>query len=322
MRLEEILGPLEEEHADRVRRSLALLHRQAVCSARLQGRVDTLTKQDNSPVTVIDLLHQAQVQQLISVHFPPDGLICEEPRSLQEEVLEEALQVSRLEYGLALPEQVLELPTAGEAVTWVLDPIDGTKGFLGRRCFAIAVGYFVRGRPYFGALAVPVGDPLAPRSIDGTLSFAIAGRGAWITPAAMAEEGEWTLLRTELWADGDLRVAVSLAHGGRLAERLESRRDLQLVKLDSQAKYVAVAAGEIDAYLRSARDDGHPDVVWDHMPAALVAQEAGCTGTHFDAQPVEFAVQEAVAFRGGVVCCRPSSADRLRQRLQFLTAPI
>ena len=65
--------------------------------------------------------------------------------------------------------------------------------------------------------------------------------------------------------------------------------------------------------------DGHSDVVWDHMPAALVASEAGCDVSHFDGSPVSFTPQEAVAFRGGVVCCRGSEGEALRLRLDELT---
>ncbi len=118
-----------------------------------------------------------------------------------------------------------------------------------------------------------------------------------------------------MWGGPTLRVAVSLAHGGDLVARLESLEGLEVEKLDSQAKYVAVAAGEIDGYLRSARDDGQSDVVWDHMPAALVAQEAGCRVCHFDGEPVGFEPVETVQFRGGVICCRGSQDAALQARL-------
>ena len=315
MRLSSIVCGLEEAHQRRIGESLALLNLQAFHSARLQGTVGSLLKEDNSPVTVIDLLHQSQLQGLLSSQFSGDALICEEPRSLQEQVLEEATRVSREIYGLALAEEIPILPTQAE-VTWILDPIDGTKGFLGGRCFAIALGYFVDEEPFFGALAVPGADPRSPRSIDASLAFAVRGHGAFAAAVSAKEAPDWQPLRCSPWEGGDLRVAVSLAHGGGMSERLERQTDLELVKLDSQAKYAAVARGEIDAYMRSARDDGYPDVVWDHLPGALVAAEAGCRVCHFDGDEVLFERQEAVGFRGGLICCRDSQSDVLLKRLE------
>ena len=314
MRSDEILGKVRGGFQERIARCLDLVYLQAVHSARLQGQVEGLLKPDSSPVTVIDLLHQSQVQQMLAVAFPEDGLICEEPRSLQEQVLEDATEISQSIYGIELGADVLSLPVKGD-VTWVLDPIDGTKGFLGGRCFAIAIGFFVKGDPFFGAVAVPAGDPAKARGIDGTLSFAVRGRGAWTTRLKESGTPEWHRLETPIWRGPALRVAVSLAHGGDLVGRLESLEGLEVEKLDSQAKYIAVAAGEIDGYLRSARDDGQSDVVWDHMPAALVAQEAGCRVSHFDGEPVGFEPTEAVQFRGGVICCRGSQDEGLQARL-------
>jgi 3'-phosphoadenosine 5'-phosphosulfate (PAPS) 3'-phosphatase len=97
---------------------------------------------------------------------------------------------------------------------------------------------------------------------------------------------------------------VSLAHGGPLADRLRSTPGLEILELDSQAKYLAVAAGDIDAYLRAARDDGRSDLLWDHLPGALIAGEAGCDVRHFDGSPIVFEPRESIAFRGGVRCLR------------------
>jgi len=315
MQLSSILGGLEEDHRRRIQESLALLNLQAVHSAGLQGKVGSLLKEDNSPVTVIDLLHQSQLQGLLASRFAGDALICEEPRSLQEQVLEEATRVSREIYGLTLAEEIPVLPTQAE-VTWILDPIDGTKGFLGGRCFAIALAYFVGDEPFFGALAVPGADAQSPRSIDTSLAFAVRGGGAFKARVSAEGDPDWQPLRSSPWRGDALRVAVSLAHGGGMSERLEREADLELVKLDSQAKYAAVAHDEIDAYMRSARDDGYPDVVWDHLPGALVAIEAGCRVCHFDGGEIRFRREDAVGFRGGFICCRDSPSDALLQRLQ------
>lgn len=313
----EVCAELDVADRSRIEPALDLMYGQAVASIELQGRVEELRKADQSPVTVVDLLHQMQCQAMLAQAFPEDGLICEEPRSLQEQVFEEAAVLSREVYGIELGPTLQTLPQHGE-VTWVMDPIDGTKGFVGGRCFAIALGYFKSRQPFFGGLAVPGGDPEVPRAIDRRLAFGIAGQGAWWTRVSRGVPAAWEPLTAPSWEGGPIRVAVSLAHAGVLGERLARATDLQVIRLDSQAKYLAVAGGEIDAYLRAGRDDGVADVVWDHMPGGLLAAEAGCRVCHFDGGTMAFEERVAVGFRGGVICSAPSAAGRLLERLQAL----
>ena len=304
MNLSEILAGLDRDERDRVEAALSLLERQAVGAARLQGSVAELRKLDESPVTVVDLLHQTQFQQLVRREFAGDALLCEEPRNLQERHAVEAAELSRAVYGVEVEATFEELPTTGRRV-WVLDPIDGTKGFLAGRYFAIALAYFVDGVPSFAAMAVPGGNDALPLAIDRSLAFALAGRGAWARAVGPGALSTWRRLEGgEGGRQGPARVAVSLAHGGPLARRLRETAGIEVVALDSQAKYLAVATGDIDAYLRTARDDGRGDVLWDHLPGGLVALEAGCTVRHFDGTPVEYAPRETISFRGGVACWR------------------
>ena len=113
---------------------------------------------------------------------------------------------------------------------------------------------------------------------------------------------------------------MSLAHGGPLADRLRSTPGLDVLELDSQAKYLAVAAGDIDVYLRAARDDGRSDLLWDHLPGALIAQEAGCSVRHFDGGPIDFEPREAIAFRGGVLCLREREGAGVSEAVAMLVA--
>jgi len=319
MHLNEILIAVDGEDRERVEAVLALLRRQALGAARLQGRVAELRKLDESPVTVVDLLHQTQFQQLLRRQFPNDALLCEEPRHLQERHATEAAELSRTIYGLDVEPTFAEISTTGRRV-WVLDPIDGTKGFLAGRYFAIAMAYFVDGVARFAAMAVPGGHAARPLAIDRSMAFAVAGEGSWARPIEPEGEPDWERL-TGGGGDGTraaVRVAVSLAHGGPLARRLREAPGVEVIELDSQAKYLAVATGDIDAYLRAARDDGRSDVIWDHLPGGLIALEAGCSVRHFDGTSLEYSATEAIAFRGGVVCRRGGEGDRIAQTIDAL----
>jgi 3'-phosphoadenosine 5'-phosphosulfate (PAPS) 3'-phosphatase len=311
MKTAEVVVGLEPELRRRLVAGIDLFWRQAIGAGRVQGQVEALIKADASPVTVVDLLHQTQLQQLLLRDFPDDALLSEEPRNLQERHAVEAAEVSRRFYGMEVDPAIAELPSEGR-VLWVLDPIDGTKGFLGGRYFALALACFVDGVPRFAVMAVPGGNPERPLLIDRSIAFAVTGRGAWISAVQPGGEPSWTSLATPVGHAGPIRVAVSLAHGGPLAERLRSTRGIEVLELDSQAKYLAVATGDIDAYLRAARNDGKSDLLWDHLPGALIAGEAGCSVRHFDGSAIAFGPREAVAFRGGVACLRDRAGADVR----------
>jgi 3'-phosphoadenosine 5'-phosphosulfate (PAPS) 3'-phosphatase len=318
MRTADIIGALEPASRSRVVSALDLFWRQAIGSSRVQGQVAALVKADSSPVTVVDLLHQTQLQEMLRREFPGDALLSEEPRNLQERHAREAGELSRAVYGVELEATIAELPTQG-AVTWVLDPIDGTKGFLGGRYFALALACFIDGAPRFAVMAVPGGNSDRPLAIDRTIAFATSGGGAWISPVVEGGEPQWRPLPAGPPRTGSIRVAVSLAHGGPLADRLRSTPGLEVLELDSQAKYLAVAAGDIDAYLRAARDDGRSDLLWDHLPGALIAGEAGCEVRHFDGTPIVFEPREGIAFRGGVRCLRERAGAGVSAVVSSLT---
>ena len=301
--VEEILEDLDPALSGRIVKALDLLRVQARGAERLREGVRTIIKADRSPVTIADLLHQSQLQHMLAREFPADGLISEEPHALQVQVIEEAARASAEFYGVALEAEVIELPESGEVV-WIFDPIDGTKGYLGGRYYAIALGFFRKGEPVFGAMAVPARPAGRPLRIGGALAFAVRGGGAWVEHAGA--EGSRTFERIRTAAAElrkPLRVAVSLEHGNTHG-RFEQGGDAVPVKLDSQAKYLAVALGELDVYLRERRKDGHPDVTWDHMPGALIAAEAGCTVRQFDGGPIEFAPRPVIRFDEGFVCHR------------------
>lgn len=319
--LKEILKGVDAALGERIEMALGLIDRQSVGAERYRSeKIRSILKDDRSPVTVADLLHQAQLQQRLARQFPDDALICEEPRSLVAEVIEEAAEVSRRLYGMELDPKLVDLPESGR-VTWLLDPIDGTKGYLADRHYAIAVGFFVEGQPFFGAMAVPADPKSLDFGINASVAFAVRGGGSWIRKiGAGGAEGYERLSAEALEDRRPFRFAVSLEHAGGIAHRLEQSGDVELIKMDSQAKYLAVAAGDLDAYLRLQRNDGQPDLSWDHMPGALIASEAGCTVMQFDGQDIRFLPQVAVEIELGMACFRGGRQSELAAMVRRLTS--
>jgi len=119
----------------------------------------------SEPVTIADYGSQAIICRALQQHYPDDAVVAEESGE-QFSQLVSAEQRSQI---LALLSQVLrqdvseaELLTwldfgAGRSAarTWVIDPIDGTKGFLARRHYAIACGLLLEGRVAQGIVATP-----------------------------------------------------------------------------------------------------------------------------------------------------------------------
>lgn len=305
---------------DRIARALELMNLQAAGSEKYREDVQVWTKDDRSPVTVADLLHQSQFQHMIRDHFPGDGLVAEESPAMQEQTLAEATEASERYYGRPLRAEVVELPEYGEEVTWMIDPIDGTKGYLAGRYYAIAVGFFRGGTPVFGAMAVPHAPRANPTRIDNALAFAIAGQGAWI--GTITGSGVPAFEKLETQREGfqrPYRVAVSLEHGGGV-EKLMQGGEIEVVKLDSQAKYLAVAANEIDAYMRKTRGDGGTDVTWDHMPGVLIATESGASVCMFDGSAAVMRPERVVRFAGGVYCHRGPVGGPIGKLIQEIAA--
>src|SRR5690606_6420036 len=63
---------------------------------------------------------------------------------------------------------------------WTLDPVDGTKGFLRKEQYAIALALLEGGQVVLAALACP--NLQDPSGTPGVLYWAIRGRGAFARP--------------------------------------------------------------------------------------------------------------------------------------------
>lgn len=112
---------------------------------------------DSSPVTVADFSVQAIVLGLLSRYFPDYGFIAEETSAVLRQdsaALAAVLDVVRKALLPDLTEAelcaLIDLGTRGHGKycrerwgrggrTWVLDPIDGTKGFLRGEQFCVAL---------------------------------------------------------------------------------------------------------------------------------------------------------------------------------------
>ncbi|QQN73374.1 inositol monophosphatase family protein [Croceicoccus sp. YJ47] len=127
--------------------------------------LDTERKGDASPVTVADREAESAMRDILTAERPEDGIIGEE-------------------YGVE---------RAGAKRQWVLDPIDGTAGFLaGRAMFGTLIALMVDGWPVLGVLD----QPIAGERWIGAAGLPTTLNGAEVRTRRCRELSEATLATT------------------------------------------------------------------------------------------------------------------------------
>lgn len=278
-----------------------------------------LTKEDRSPVTVADFAAQAVVAGRLEQAFPHDPLIAEESSG----ALRSPAERQRLEQithyvsrGLpgATPASVCAWIDRGAADfsprAWVLDPIDGTKGFLRRGQYAVALALLVDGQVQIGVLGCPnlrqgwIEDHHGP----GSLVVAVRDQGSWVSTlsdgdtwfeplhvSSCSQPAQARLLRS--YESGHTNVAQIDAMIHRLGIQAEP------VLLDSQAKYAILAAGGGEAIVRLLSSDlpDYREKIWDQAAGALIIEEAGGMVTDLAGKPFDFTTGRLLTGNRGVL---------------------
>jgi myo-inositol-1(or 4)-monophosphatase len=192
--------------------------------------------------------------------------------------------------------------TSADAVTWVLDPIDGTVNFVyGIPAYAVSVGAQVNGVSVAGAVA----DVVA-----GRVYSAAAGLGAHVTD----DQGTFALRCTPV---DDLSMALlgtgfgysmrrRTTQAALLAQLLPVVRDVRRIG-SAALDLCMVAAGRLDAFYE------HGLQVWDCAAGAVIAAEAGARVV----LPAQNAPVDSFGSGAGlVVAAAPGIADELLAALE------
>ena len=307
--------------------ALDIVRRAAEICRSVQNEIDPgqLDKKDRSPVTVADFAVQALVSGLLAEQFPEDPLVGEEGADqlreasaapVRQQVIE---QVRRCRANDVSEKTVLDWIDRGQATGgaagrfWVLDPIDGTKGFLRKEQYAIALALIENGRVVLGVLGcpnLPAQMTTGAEQGDGYLFFAVRGGGAFAValdgdcePAAVhvaAADGPASQRRCESVESGHAAHS-EMAQIAELAQLTA-----EPLRLDSQAKYAIVARGEAAAYLRLSPDATYTEKIWDHAAGAIVIEEAGGVVTDLLGKPLDFSCGRKLSANRGIIAAIPS----------------
>jgi 3'(2'), 5'-bisphosphate nucleotidase len=189
---------------------------------------------------------------------------------------------------------------------WVIDPIDGTRGYLRGQQYCVCLALVEAGRPVFGA----AGCPRLGR--HGLVLAASAGGGAWCWDGrspSIDEPPSSVAVRSARESGAPIVACESPEATDRARLRLRRLGEALGVPLiarpmESQCKFVLVALGESDLAVRFASSDPakNRDMVWDYAGAVVFAEEAGAAMTDCDGAALRFGRGRSIDGNRGILC--------------------
>lgn len=271
--------------------ALAAVREAAELCSEVQQQMDpgAMEKKDRSPVTVADFGSQALICSRLRKAFPDDPIIAEETSTTLRttdgaSTADRVVGHVRMLRPDASREDILSWIDLGSHKEqapryWTLDPIDGTKGFLRGDQYAVALALIVDAKVVVAAVACPNLTLETHPEQKGVVAGAIRGQGTTLYRLQdMEPMGPAHVTDTADPSQARFSESVESAHTSHSQSALISRLlgiTRPATRLDSQAKYVVVAAGDADIYLRLPSDRRYIENIWDHAAGMLLVEEAG-----------------------------------------------
>jgi 3'(2'),5'-bisphosphate nucleotidase len=238
----------------------------------------------DEPVTQADRSVNELIVRHLHEQFPEDGI-------LAEESVDTARRIGR--------ERV-----------WMIDPIDGTKGFIaGTGDFCVQIGLAVEGRAVLGVLYAPATD---------VLYWAARGHGAWVlrptSEAGQSPKAERLGVTRETHLSR-MRLAESRSHRG---PRMESVVDALGVRAEVRSHSVGIKVGllverQADLYIHLSPKTKQ----WDTCAPEAVLAEAGGRMTDLWGAPLLYNTPD-VLNRNGLVSSNGVAHEEVIARLRPL----
>ncbi|KAL2343621.1 hypothetical protein Fmac_004906 [Flemingia macrophylla] len=320
-------------------KELAAAKKAAALAARLCQKVqkallqsDVHSKSDKSPVTVADYGSQALVSLILERELPSEtfSLVAEEDSGdLRKESGQDTLKrITELVndtltgeglngFSSLTTNDVLKAIDNGKSDGgsvgrhWVLDPIDGTKGFVRGDQYAIALALLHDGKVVLGVLACPnlplasIGSNQTHSSSNevGCLFFAKVGDGSYMQALGGSTQTRVHVCDTDNPEEASFFESFEAAHSSHdlsssIAEKLGVKAPP--VRIDSQAKYGALSRGDGAIYLRFPHK-GYREKIWDHAAGSIVVTEAGGICMDAAGNPLDFSKGKFLDVVSGII---------------------
>ncbi|MCD6353534.1 MAG: 3'(2'),5'-bisphosphate nucleotidase, partial [Proteobacteria bacterium] len=286
-----------------------------LCQAIRKGGLfgETMKKEDQSPVTVADFGTQAVISRDLLKAFPDDPIMAEEnlagvPTDLQEKIVQHVntiiLGVSHKEVLAAIDRCNYNGGPAGRF--WVLDPVDGTRGFLRGDQYAIALSLIEDGRVVLGVLGCPnlPFDMNQPDGPKGCIFISVNGQGAAMRLIDDPFEKKIEVADIDEPAMASFCESFESTH----SSHTDSARVAHIlgvnaspIRIDSQCKYGIVARSDASIYLRLPGKAEYQEKIWDHTVGWLMVKEAGGEVTDINGLPLDFSAGKLLSHNSGIV---------------------
>lgn len=304
----------------------------SICQS-IQAELIVAEKSGHEPVTIADYASQALILHALAGNFEDDAVLAEEhaeefelllsepQRRLVQRYVEDALG------GYVFAEDVsayLDFGRQREADRlWVVDPIDGTKGFVAQRHYCVAIGLLIAGEPVLGVLASPgfYSDEADPPVDLGVLTYATRGGGAFMEPLAGGKREPVRVSATDDPQRAILLTSYENQHTDiDLIRRVEAAMgrgpDAPIRRLDSQDKHAMIANGLGDLYLRMAPNPAYQERLWDHTAGYAIVTEAGGQVTDLLGQPLDFTAGPTFSRNRGVLVSNGTLHERALEAIR------
>lgn len=278
----------------------------------------TVTKDDNSPVTVADFGAQAIVNAIIHQAFPHIPIVGEEDADTlrQDPAVSDKVWnlvkdiIGKEEIGsISSQEEMLKTIDLGSyaggpsGLMWALDPIDGTKGFLRGGQYAVCLGLIKDSKVVLGVIGCP---NLTSNGSKGVMFSAVTGSGAYSQPLD-GSDTPTRIMMNKLMSTSEATFCESVESGhsahdknAAIAKKLGIYKDS--VRMDSQAKYCSIARGDGDIYLRLPVSETYEEKIWDHAAGNVIITEAGGRVSDMDGEELNFGNGRTLKSKGVIAC--------------------
>lgn len=206
---------------------------------------ETVRKEDGSPLTVADRLAHGILSRSLAKIAPDLPVFSEEGKSVEYDVRK------------------------GWKQYFLVDPLDGTKGFIEQNGeFTVNIAVIRGGRPVLGVVHHP----------DGGATYAAeTGSGAFRVDAT----GRTALKGVDPARTG-LRILTSRNDASTvLVEKVARLGPADITRMHSAVKFCLLAEGSSDVYLRM-----QPSMEWDAAAGHLVLEESGGRLLQFNGEPL------------------------------------
>jgi 3'(2'), 5'-bisphosphate nucleotidase len=227
------------------------------------------------PVTEADRAANELIVSGLRREFPDDGILAEESTDTARRL--------------------------GKRRVWMIDPLDGTNGFIARDGdFAVQIGLAVEGTGVLGVVYQP---------LPGVLYWATEDAGAWIERRGFTRERASVSETTEL---RQMRLAASRSHR---SPRLDKVVRALGINEEVQRGSVGVKVGLIierqcDLYVHLSPRTKQ----WDTCAPEVILREAGGRFTDLFGAPLRYNAPE-VQNRNGIVASNGAAHGRVIEKL-------